>query len=185
MRSKSDLLYLDRQLIVNTKHNSHHSQYARTTNFGSNLTFRLCDRKLVAKTDKWNDSLTHRHSDLIYVKKAGKKGRGVYACNSIRKGTTIEKVPVVIFPVQEIYTDAVSTQLADYVFNWGNGEVAIALGYGSLYNHSYRPNASYLAKGRRTQVYVALRDIEPDEEITVNYNGNSTDSANLWFETVR
>ena len=126
-----------------------------------------------------------RHSDLIYVKKIPGKGRGVFANGPILKGMIIERVPVILFPVQEIYTDTISTKLADYVFNWGNDEVAIALGYGSLYNHSYQPNATYAAKGRRTQVYSALRDIESDEEITVNYNGSPKNQEELWFDTVR
>lgn len=126
--------------------------------------------------------MAYRHSDLIYVKKIPGKGRGVFAGRPIRKGVIIERVPVVIFPVQEIYTDTISTKLADYVFNWGDDEVAIALGYGSLYNHSYRPNAAYAAKGRQAQVYSALRDINSDEEITVNYNGSSSSRAKLWFD---
>lgn len=134
--------------------------------------------------DERDGKVALRHSDLIYVKKISGRGRGVFAIRPIRKGMIIERVPVVIFPVQEIYTDTISTKLADYVFNWGNDEVAIALGYGSLYNHSYRPNATYAAKGRQTQVYSALCDIEPDEEITVNYNGNPTNRAKLWFDAV-
>ena len=126
-----------------------------------------------------------QHSDLIYVKKIVGKGRGVFANRPIRKGMIIERVPVILFPVQEIYTETISTKLADYVFNWGDDEVAIALGYGSLYNHSYQPNATYVAGGRQTQVYSALRDIESDEEITVNYNGSPKNQAELWFDTVR
>ena len=34
-----------------------------------------------------------------------------------------------------------STGFGPYVFEWGEGKVALALGFGSLYNHSYRPNA--------------------------------------------
>ena len=120
----------------------------------------------------------------MYAKKIPGKGRGVFASKRISKGTIIERVPVVILPVQEIYTDKISTTLADYVFNWGDGEVVIALGYGSLYNHSYDPNAAYAAKGRQSQVYSALRDIEADEEITVNYNGSPKDQAKLWFDAV-
>lgn len=129
--------------------------------------------------------MAYRQSDLIYVKKTKGKGRGVFASRPIAKGTIIERVPVVILPVQEIYTDTISTKLADYVFNWGKDKVAIAMGYGSLYNHSYRPNAAYAAKGRRTQVYSALRDIDADEEITVNYNGDARSRKKLWFDAVQ
>jgi SET domain-containing protein len=128
--------------------------------------------------------LTFQQSDLIYVKKIAGKGRGVFARRPIRKGEVIERVPVLLIPVQEIYTDKISTTLADYVFNWTNGQVAVALGYGSLYNHSYQPNAGYEAKGRQSQVYSAIRDIEADEEITVNYNGSPESRAKLWFDAV-
>ncbi len=128
--------------------------------------------------------MAFQQSDLIYVKQIPGKGRGVFASRPIGKGAIIEQVPVVLVPAQEIYTDKISTTLADYVFNWGNGEVAIALGYGSLYNHSYRPNAAYAAKGRQSQIYSALRDIEADEEITVNYNGSPKDRTKLWFDAV-
>jgi len=46
--------------------------------------------------------------------------------------------------------------------------VALALGYRSLYNHSFRPNARYDDVGPLTKDFTALRDIQPGEEITVN-----------------
>ena len=55
----------------------------------------------------------------------------------------IERVPVVTFDVQEIFNPVRRSKLAEYVFKWGDGVVAIALGYGSLYNHSYDPNAAF------------------------------------------
>ena len=159
-----------------------HTLCTRRTNVDVSLTWTSSTQKLTVKIDKRDGKVALQHSDLIYVKKTKGKGRGVFAKRPIRKGMIIEQVPVVIFPVQEIYTDTISTTLADYVFNWSNDEVAIALGYGSLYNHSYQPNAAYAAKGRRTQVYSALRNIRADEEITVNYNGCSKSRAELWFD---
>ena len=64
------------------------------------------------------------------------------------------------------------------------GTVALALGYGSLYNHSYRPNARYDDIGQLTKIFTALRDIPPGEEITVNYNGDPSDRAAVAFEVV-
>jgi len=111
------------------------------------------------------------HSDLIEVRRSGKKGRGVFARKPIRKGTLIERAPMILLPIGEVYSGAPRTKLAEYVFLWGRDTVAVALGYGSLYNHSYQPNASYHNAGPRTQVFRAIRDIEAGEEITVNYNG--------------
>jgi hypothetical protein len=55
-------------------------------------------------------------------------------------------------------------------------------GYGSLYNHSYRPNARYVDLAGRTKVFTALRDIAAGEEITVNYNGEPGDVTPVGFE---
>src|SRR3954466_229701 len=74
--------------------------------------------------------------------------------------------------------------LSHYHFAWGKGTGALALGYGSLYNHSYRPNARYWDVGPQTKEFTALRDIEPGEEITVNYNAEPDDTTEVWFEVV-
>ena len=62
--------------------------------------------------------------------------------------------------------------------------LALALGYGSLYNHSYRPNARYDDVGQRTKLFTALRAIEPGEEITINYNGDPEDGSPVGFEVI-
>ena len=122
------------------------------------------------------------HSDLIEVRRSGKKGRGVFARKLIRKGTVIERAPMIVLPVREVFTSgAPKMVLADYVFMWGKDMVAVALGYGSLYNHSYQPNASYDNAGARTQVFRAIRDIKAGEEITVNYNGALNSRRRLGF----
>ncbi len=36
-----------------------------------------------------------------------------------------------------------SPVLAKYFYMWNKKEMAISLGFGSLYNHSYTPNADY------------------------------------------
>jgi uncharacterized protein len=112
-------------------------------------------------------------TQLIEVKWVGRKGRGVFARRRIAKDTIIERVPVVALPVQEVFGTAATSTLSEYVFRWRDGEVAIALGYGSLYNHSYEPNARFYSEGRLTQVFSALRDIDAGEEITINYLGAS------------
>jgi hypothetical protein len=101
----------------------------------------------------------------------GKKGRGVFARNKIEKGRLIERVPIVVFPAREVFGSLRQSKLAEYVFNWDDNLVALSLGYGSLYNHSFRPNARFYYEGRLTQVFSAIRDIEEGEEITVDYNG--------------
>ena len=125
-----------------------------------------------------------KQSDLIEVKRIKGKGRGVFARRLIRKGQVIERVPVIVLPDDEVGDGEGPTSLRSYCFQWGRGQSALALGYGSIYNHSYRPNARYDDVGPQTKEFTALRDIEPGEEITVNYNGTPRGRAAVWFEVV-
>ena len=64
------------------------------------------------------------------------------------------------------------TVLGEYLFSCddGSGDVAIALGYGSLYNHSDDANAEYTKDAQsNTIAFTARRDISPGEEVTVTY----------------
>ncbi|HZU37814.1 MAG TPA: SET domain-containing protein-lysine N-methyltransferase, partial [Gemmataceae bacterium] len=72
--------------------------------------------------------------------------------------------------------------LKRYVFIRSRSTVAIALGYGSLYNHSYMPNARYDDEPGPAMTFTALRTIRPGEEITVNYNGDPKDRSPVGFE---
>jgi SET domain-containing protein len=121
---------------------------------------------------------------LVEVKWIPGKGRGVFATEFIKKGTLIERVPVLVVPAKEILFDEIDTTLSHYVFEWGRDTVAVALGYGSLYNHSYKPNARYDDMGRQTKSYFAVRNIEPGEEVTINYNGKVDAADPVWFDVI-
>lgn len=110
-----------------------------------------------------------QHSDLICVKKSKGKGRGVFARTSIPKGTIIERVPIIVLPAKAFVDGMENKHLNLYFFIWGRDKVAMSLGYGSIYNHSFEPNARYLY-GEDKLTYKALRDIEAGEEILINYN---------------
>jgi SET domain-containing protein len=104
-------------------------------------------------------------------------GRGVFAVRDIAVGEEIERCPMLI-------TDGAQgealTQGADgYVFGWGSESTALALGYGSLYNHSYVPNAETLETPEEL-VITALRDIADGDEVLINYMGTAQDG--VWFD---
>ena len=55
-------------------------------------------------------------------------------------------------------------------------DIVVALGYGSIYNHSNEPNAYWMSlNDRRTFLFIANRDIEPGEEIFTYYG-----DVNYW-----
>ena len=122
--------------------------------------------------------MSFKQSEWVKVKKVKGKGRGVFARRFIPEGTVIEKVPVLVMPEEEAYVGL----LADYVFEWGKGTVAVALGYGSLYNHSYDANCRYDDVGKQSKIFVADRDINEGEEVTINYNGSPKDKSRMKFK---
>ncbi len=121
-------------------------------------------------------------SDAIEIRRVRGKGRGVFARRPIEEGEVIETCPVLVLPASSV--EDFSEGLGAYVFEWGRGSLALALGYGSLYNHSYRPNARYADLADRTKLFTAIRDIAAGEEITVNYNGEPGDRTPVGFVVV-
>jgi len=119
----------------------------------------------------------------IVMKNTGKYGRGIFAARNIKKGEYIEVAPVIVIPKTE-WKQMRGRILSNYVFRWGDDK-ALALGYGSLYNHSYAPNARYLTNIENQSIdFYAGEDIQEGEEITVNYNGDPKDQSPVWFEVI-
>ena len=122
----------------------------------------------------------------VEVKPSLGRGRGVFAIQPISRDELIESCPVIRFEPK--YTAVLeATPLYDYLYSWSNDyrEVAIALGYGSLYNHSDEPNASYHTNRNRNAIdFIATRSIAAGEEITISYLDSSDSSKKLWFKVV-
>ncbi len=110
------------------------------------------------------------------------RGLGVYAIRPIYEAEVIEEVPLLVVPENTFYSPEGTSPLADYVFVWDEGELALPLGFGALYNHSYSPNAYYEDTDHQSKCYIALRNIEAGEEITINYNGEPDDDASVGFD---
>jgi SET domain-containing protein len=121
-------------------------------------------------------------SSKIYIAKSriANAGRGVFAAQSIKRDEVIEVCPVIEVPLDDV-SNTPESILDNYYFYFGknNEKLAIALGFGSIYNHAYEPNATYKKKPRDKVIdFVAIRDIKKDEEITVNYHfGNPDDKS--------
>jgi uncharacterized protein len=122
------------------------------------------------------------HSELIFVKRVRGKGRGVFARQAIAEGTIIERVPVLLAPLEQMNDSISCSLLGRYCFLRNRSTVALALGYGSLYNHSYTPNARYDEEAGSRMVFTAIRAISRGEEITINYNGDPEDKSPVGFE---
>ena len=134
-----------------------------------------------------------RQSDLIEVRRAdnrGKGGRGVFALVPIAEGTLIERVPVLLIPKQQVFGDTEiarrSTFISWYVFEWEGitkrDYVALALGYASIYNHAFDPNARVERHSPDILEIFARRDIAEGEEIYISYLGESGEKKSVGFD---
>ena len=124
------------------------------------------------------------HVPTIYIAPSPLGGRGVFIGEDLPVGSMIEICPVIILSKKDRKIIH-KTGLHDYYFLWGKKErkAAIALGYGSLYNHSYAPNAQLLPDIPAQQFIIeSIKPIKAGEEITLNYNGGD-DQSPLWFDT--
>ena len=91
---------------------------------------------------------------------------------------------MVVVPARE-WAFVEQTDLGRYCFVWDDdtGSVGFVLGRGSLINHSYTPNVTPEKQFRaRMMRFVALRDIEVGEELTINYNGDVDSRAPVGFD---
>ena len=114
----------------------------------------------------------------------GIHGRGVFTSETIPKNSPIEICPVIEIPENEVAIIH-ETELHDYYFIWGENDekAAIALGYGSLYNHSYKPNADFILDlANNTINFFSIQKIKSGEEITINYHGLPESKDELWFD---
>ena len=119
----------------------------------------------------------------LYVAETEKKGRGMFCANDIEAGALIEICPLIKIPSEQI-TNLDKTVLYNYYFLLDESETpaCIALGYGSIYNHSEQPNAEVLMDSDASTMFVECTEAIPaGSEILINYIGNIKDKEQLWF----
>lgn len=105
----------------------------------------------------------------VIIKNSKKYGRGLYATRNFKKGEIIEISPVVIVEKSDVHTIE-ATVLNLYVFEWNKNTSALALGNGSLFNHSKRSNVSYMNSFRTKEiVFVTTRKIKKGQQLFIDY----------------
>ena len=120
----------------------------------------------------------------LFIASTQNMGKGVFTSERIRSGTIAEKSPVIVMrPEDRKLLD--QTLLHDYIFEWGetkNG-CCMALGYVSMYNHSYKSNCEYEMDYEKELITIkSVRPIKAGEELLINYNGTWNDSKPVWFD---
>ncbi|KAJ3505047.1 hypothetical protein NLJ89_g7617 [Agrocybe chaxingu] len=118
----------------------------------------------------------HLNSTGCVIKSTPDKGRGVYAARLIPRSTVVEISPVLLFSKEEYENHGRHTVLDHYTFTWTDGRMALALGLGSLFNHSSSPSVSYSLDTKTDSIrYTTVRDVEAGEELCIFYGHK------LWF----
>ncbi len=120
----------------------------------------------------------------LKIKSIPRKGRGVVALKTIRKGEVFEVAPFI--PVKSEEAKSLTrTRLSHYIYSLSRGARALALGFGSLYNHDAKPNADFKIEERaRVVKFRALRTIKAGDEITIDYGYDPMDPS-TWDSDLR
>jgi hypothetical protein len=111
---------------------------------------------------------------MLYIAESPNRGRGVFTDQVIEAEEIIECCPVITFTEQDVSHIRLTT-LNYYYFEWGENETegAIALGYGSLYNHAFQPNAAWRNKQAEKMIeFYATQRIAPGEEVMIDYGAD-------------
>ena len=120
----------------------------------------------------------------LYIERIANKGRAMFTSQRIDANTLIESSPVLVMNKGDRgFLD--KTLLHDYIFEWGikKDKCCIAMGYLSLYNHSYKSNCEYFMNFEDEVIEIkTVRVIEKGEELTINYNGDWNDRKKVWFD---
>jgi uncharacterized protein len=121
----------------------------------------------------------------LVIAPSEKGGRGVYTTKNIPADTIIEISPVIPLKIKD-RKKLEGTKLYHYIFEWGTSkrQACVALGYISMYNHSFNPNCEYEMDYEAENMTVkTIRAIKKGEELYFSYNGDPKDQTALWFET--
>jgi SET domain-containing protein len=122
----------------------------------------------------------------LYIDISEKKGKAVFTSALINKQSVIEIAPVIVMNESDReFLD--KTLLHDYIFEWGDDKkkCCMALGNIPIYNHSYTSNCEYFMDFEEEQIFVkTVREIQPGEELTINYNGDWNNAEKVWFEVI-
>lgn len=120
----------------------------------------------------------------LYIAGSDKRGRGVFTNEKIAANTLIEIAPVIVMSSEERKL-LDQTLLHDYIFEWGESQTqcCMALGWIAIYNHSYESNCEYEMDFEKELITIkAVKDIEPNDELFINYNGDWNNNKVVWFD---
>ena len=125
------------------------------------------------------------HIPSLFIMETPERGRGVFTAEALAAGDLIEICPILKIPEMQLNLID-ETVLFDYYFLWEEEgyKGCIALGYGSLYNHSKEANAIFIFDYTDDTIKIECQsDIKAGQEIFIDYTGEGLRTeADLWFD---
>ena len=114
----------------------------------------------------------------VYKIGSGPKGRGLFAVQDIPSRTLIHVAPCIRIDRDEYDKYMRYTILEHYLFNADGGDKFLALGFGSLFNHSSRPNVDYRVDTQQSCIryFCGHKPIPMGEELCIYYGNH------VWFD---
>jgi SET domain-containing protein len=104
-------------------------------------------------------------------------GRGLYANHTIKQNTLLFTAELLVLnPADTVKVN--ETDLQYYTFKYTDNQDCLVLGDGEIFNHSDTPNTGYKLmdwgnSGRLVMAFFALRDIEADEQLFIDYSADT------------
>lgn len=110
---------------------------------------------------------------MLEIRKSNISGRGVFATENIPKGTELCCDVILIYKKEKHKLR--HTGIDKYYFPWDRDHSSICFGFGSFLNHAEIPNleVNRIDKINLKKYFITLKDISKNEELFINYVGDS------------
>jgi hypothetical protein len=121
---------------------------------------------------------------MYQIKTTDQFGRGLYATETIRPRRVVMRCELLVLsPTDTVIVNA--TELKHYTFVFNSNQDCLVLGLGEIFNHSDKPNVSYQIvdfEGRKVMQFVSLSQIEPGQQLFINYENDSKVDVSKYVE---
>ena len=167
--------YLAASLNVLDLHESQHHRLQRRVHRSLRAFNRGCAESEDAEFNADEDTYVPGFVELKRF--AGERGRGLVALRNVRAGKFLLRAPCLRVSRAQYQSHLKFTELEHYVFSLRTGDVLVAFGWGSMFNHNKRPNVNFkvVSPPRGSAVddchidFTASSDVKAGEELCICY----------------
>lgn len=124
---------------------------------------------------------------MYYVKETKEFGRGLYAGITIYRRQVLMRCELLVFNNEDSMRIN-ETLLKYYTFVFDSERDCLVLGDGELFNHDDKANVGYRLESvpgseRMQMVFYALKDIQANEQLFIDYSADAIVDLEQYFNT--